>query len=58
MTKQEYYHLLITGQLEEGPIEPNDFEFIRMMKEQEENRQNGRRRKNNRNFPRGKRKAL
>jgi hypothetical protein len=58
MDKQTYYHLLITGQLEEGLIEPNDFEFIRMMKEQEENRQNGRRRKNNRNYPRGKRKAL
>jgi hypothetical protein len=57
MDKQTYYHLLITGQLEEGLIEPNEFEFIRMMKEQEEKR-SGRRRKNNRNYPRGKRKAL
>ncbi len=58
MDKQTYYHLLITGQLEEGLTEPNDFEFIRMMKEQEENKQNGRRRKNKRNYSRGKRKAL
>jgi hypothetical protein len=28
MDKQTYYHLLITGQLEEGLTEPNDFEFI------------------------------
>jgi hypothetical protein len=57
MTKQEYYHLLITCQLKEGPIEPNDFEYMQMMKKQEEKR-SGRRRKNNRNYPRGKRKAL
>jgi len=57
MTKQTYYHLLITGQLEEGPIEPNDFEFIRMMKEQEEKR-SGRRRKNKRNYLGDKRKTL
>ena len=57
MTKQEYYHLLITGQLEEGLIEPGELEFIRMLKKQEEKR-SGRRRKNNRNYPRGKRKAV
>ena len=57
MDKQTYYHLLITGQLEEGPIEPNEFEFIRMMKEQEEKR-SGRRRKNKRNYLGDKRKTL
>jgi hypothetical protein len=57
MDKQTYYHLLITGQLEEGLVEPNDFEFIRMLKEQEEKR-SGRRRKDNRNYLRGKRKTV
>lgn len=58
MTKQEYFHLLITGQLADELEEPNEFNFIRMLKEQERNRENGRRRKNNRNYPRGKRKAV
>ena len=53
---QEYFLKLIRGQLEK-PQEPNDFDFIRMLKEQEENR-NGCRRKNTRNYPRGKGKAL
>lgn len=57
MTTQEYYLKLIRGELDQLE-EPNEFDFIRMLKEQEENRQNGRRRKNNRNYPRGKRKAL
>ena len=58
MTREKYYHLLITGQLVDELEEPNEFDFIRMLKEQQKNRQNGRRRKNNRNYPRGKRKAL
>ena len=57
MTTQEYYLKLIRGELDQLE-EPNEFEFIRMLKEQEENRQNGRRRKNTRNYPRGRRKAL
>lgn len=57
MTTQEYYLKLIRGELDQLE-EPNDFDFIRMLKEQEENRQNGRRRKNTRNYPRGKGKAL
>lgn len=57
MTTQEYYLKLIRGELDQLE-EPNDFDFIRMLKEQQKNRQNGRRRKNNRNYPRGKRKAL
>ena len=57
MTKQEYYLKLIRGELDQ-PEEPDEFTFIRMLKEQEENRQNGRRRKNTRNYPRGKGKAL
>ena len=57
MTREKYYHLLITGQLVDELEEPNEFDFIRMLKEQEENR-NGCRRKNTRNNYRGKRKAL
>lgn len=57
MDKQTYYHLLITGQLEEALIEPNDFEYMQMMKEQEEKR-NGRRRKNKRDYLGDKRKAV
>jgi hypothetical protein len=57
MTTQEYYLKLIRGELDQLE-EPNEFDFIRMLKEQEENRQNGRRRKNTRNYPRGKGKAL
>ena len=57
MTTQEYYLKLIRGELDQLE-EPNEFDFIRMLKEQEENRQNGRRRKNTRNYPRGRRKAL
>ena len=57
MTKQKYYLKLIRGELDQLE-EPNEFQFIRMLKEQEENRQNGRRRKNTRNYPRGRRKAL
>lgn len=57
MTKQEYFHLLITGQLADELEEPSEFEFIRMLKEQEEKR-NGCRRKNTRNYPRGKGKAV
>ena len=57
MIKQEYYLKLIRGELDQLE-EPNEFDFIRMLKEQEENRQNGRRRKNTRNYPRGRRKAL
>jgi hypothetical protein len=57
MDKQTYYHLLITGQLEECLTEPNDFEYMQMMKEQEEKR-SGRRRKDNRNYLRSKRKAV
>lgn len=56
MTTQEYYLKLIRGELDQLE-EPNDFDFIRMLKEQEENRQNGRRRKNTK-YPRGKGKAL
>jgi hypothetical protein len=40
MTKQEYYLKLIRGELDQ-PEEPDEFTFIRMLKEQEENRQNG-----------------
>ncbi len=58
MTRHEYFRLLIAGELEEVLQEPSDFDFIRMLKEQEENRQNGRRRKNTRNYPKGRRKAL
>ena len=57
MTKQKYYLKLIRGELDQLE-EPNEFQFIRMLKEQEENRQNGRRRKNTRNYPRGRRKAV
>ncbi len=57
MTTQEYYLKLIRGELGQ-PEEPDEFTFIRMLKEQEENRQNGRRRKNTRNYPRGKGKEL
>ncbi len=57
MTTQEYYLKLIRGELDQ-PEEPDEFTFIRMLKEQEENRQNGRRRKNTRNYPKGRRKAL
>jgi hypothetical protein len=37
MDKATYLHLLITGQLNQLE-EPNEFEYIRMMKEQEEKR--------------------
>jgi hypothetical protein len=39
MTKQEFYHLLITGQLDEPPQEPNDYEYALLLKQQETNRQ-------------------
>ena len=53
-----YFHLMITGQLKETlPEEPNDFDFIRMLNEQEE-KQNGRRQKTDRNYHRGKRKTV
>ena len=57
MDRKTYFHLLITGQLADELEEPNEFQFIRMLKEQEEKR-NGCRRKNTRNQHRGKRKAL
>ncbi len=40
---QDYYQRLITGQLDEPPPEPSDYEFALLLKQQEENRQrNGR----------------
>ena len=57
MDRKTYFHLLITGQLADELEEPDEFTFIRMLKKQEEKR-NGRRRKNNRNYPRGRRKAV
>lgn len=58
MNKHEFFRLLIAGELDGILEEPDEFTFIRMLKEQERNRENGRRRKNNRNYPRGKRKAV
>ena len=57
MNKHEFFRLLIAGELDNILAEPDEFTFIRMLKEQEEKR-NGCRRKNTRNQHRGKRKAL
>lgn len=44
------YQLLITGQLDQPPQEPNDYEFFLMIKQQEINRnKNGRVAKGTRN---------
>jgi len=53
MNKHEFFRLLIAGELDNVLMEPDEFAFIRMLKEQEKKR-NGCRRKNTRNQHRGK----